>query len=182
MKYPLLIPTLAFSFLSVNAIAADNTCKKISGHINTLQHDPGCTINQAKSAYFPDTVLMAELLTQAALPSCFSSTLTATLTIPNRAPVSLQGTAYSGLTGNEADYFATAVTAVNLSAINNPFSGWIFTKDVIIEPSNPDFTKTKEFLTVIAGTNSLKGTKGHLTILGNVFNPNGADFVGTFCP
>jgi len=185
MKYSAFIPAIVISFLSVNALADTSTCKSISGHINPLSPDPNCTIQQAKTAYFPDTTLVAERIPQNIKQTCFSSTLTGTLTTSNNIQTAIQGTAYSGLTANEADYELTAVSAINLSAARNPL-GWVFTKDVIInpypvDPANPDFTITKEILSVIGGNNSLKNNKGHITILGSVFNPSGANFVGKFC-
>jgi len=167
----MLIPAVFLSLASINALADDYNCQKITGQLSLLISDSTCQILRAKAKHFPDTTFIAETVPTNTPNICFSGQLTATLG-NNNTPI--RGTSYSGLTKNSIGQL-TAASAIQLNS-NNIALGKIYTKDVVINP----LTSTSEILTMVGGSNTFNGGHGELEITGNALF-QAVSFTGKIC-
>ncbi len=170
MKYSIVIPAVLLSLTSVNTLADDYTCQKISGYITPSTPDPACHILQSKPKHFTDVTFVVENDSQAP-DVCFSGQLTATLG-KNQTPII--GTSYSGIIMNGIGQL-TGATATQLNA-GNVSLGQIYTKDMIIDPLG----NTLEALTMVEGSKTFKGGHGSFEITGNTLYET-ASFTGMIC-
>lgn len=173
MKSHMLIPAVFLSLTSINALADDYNCQKITGQLSPLTPDSTCQILRAKANHFPDTTFIAEIAPTNTPNVCFSGQLTATLG-NNNTPIT--GTSYSGLTQNSIGQL-TAASAIQLNSNNTRIAlGKIYTKDVVINPLGP----TSEILTMVDGSHTFNGGHGELEITGNALF-QAVSFTGKIC-
>lgn len=168
MKLSTLIIAIALPLAYTDAFADDYTCNPITGNIKQLMPDPACTVLLAKPKHFTDIIFLPSSFSA---PTCFASTLTAT--IGNRA---VSGTVSSGLTWNDQGQL-TAASAMRFNA-GTVELGQIYTTDVVFDANNP--ATTTELLTMVDGGKTFKDGKGHFTITGNALF-SATSFSGTLC-
>ncbi|MDD1623000.1 MAG: hypothetical protein LUQ11_16105 [Methylococcaceae bacterium] len=168
MKLSTIIIALTLPLASANTLADDYICSPITGKIQQLQPDPACAVLLAKPKHFTDIIFLPS---SAAAPTCFASTLTAT--IGNRA---VSGTVSSGLTLNDQGQL-TAASAIHFNA-GTVELGDVYTTDIVFDADNPAITT--ELLTMVDGRKTFKDGHGHFKINGNaLFSPT--TFSGTLC-
>ncbi len=191
MKNFTLIPAVLLSLTSINALASGYSCTTITGTINQLAPDlntdgtPACHIKQAQTvqSILPDEVFLFPFIPDFVPASCFYTSLTASL---GRRAVT--GTVYSGLTQNSplpllgTNYQFSAASIITLRLVSTgSLVGRIFSQDVIIAPFEFGPTSsTREFVTVVNGTNTFNGIQGHIEVLGNLIDGDRA-FTGKLC-
>jgi len=168
MKLSTLIIAVTLPLASANTFADDYICTPITGNIQQLQPDPVCAVLKAKPKHFTDITFLPSA---SSAPTCFASTLTAT--IGNRA---VSGTVSSGLTlNNQGQLTAASAIHFNAGAVE---LGDIYTTDIIFDADNP--TTTTELLTMVDGRKTFKDGHGNFKITGNaLFFPT--TFSGTVC-
>ncbi len=154
-----------------NILANDFECKRFAGDIQLFPVPDGeCPILNYREKYFPDLTFLHQ---QQIPQTCFIGQLEGSLD-----KMRITGQVFSGLTTNRLgeSSFLTAASFIKLyNADNSEKLGNVVTQDIIMN-LNDD---SKEYLTMIKGSQYFNGGKGHFEIHGNVFI--GARFKGTLC-
>jgi hypothetical protein len=189
------IIVLSLQFVNVQASGGEYTCENFTGTISGLSLNPdACAIvTKAKIKYFPEIDLKLFPFGPGAtdIPLCFTGNLDGQ--IGGIEGTSVRITTNSAITENYmTDYIlsnsldlydVTAVTALTIYDTNDKVLGTVYTQDTLLDP--PPFLgpvptdKTREYLTVVGGSQQFQQAKGRFVIEGDAIS--GADVTGKLC-